>query len=113
MCKPHHESLPLVCLLLPLHNHEYEVLLALSPKANVSPMANVTPHCPGFFALSEPSQDVESIHLMSVTSLPLEISFPPSVEKLCFDLLVDVEPDKILVFVIFMDEIHSMSIPFP
>jgi hypothetical protein len=50
---------------------------------------------------------------MPVTSLPLEISFPPSVEKLCFDLLVDVEPDKILVFVIFMDEIHSMSIPFP
>jgi hypothetical protein len=112
MCKPHHEGLPLVCLLLPLHDHEDEVLLTLSPKANVSPMANVTPSSPCFLALSEPSQYVQSIHLVPVVSLSLEVSFPPSVEELSFNLLVHVEPHKILVFVIFVHEIHSMSIPF-
>jgi hypothetical protein len=112
MCKPHNEGLPLVGFLLSLHDHQQEVLLALSPKANISPVANVTPHSSGLFALSEPSQNVQSIHFVSVVSLSLKVSFPPSVEELGLDLLVDVEPDKVLVFVIFMNEIHSMSIPF-
>lgn len=75
-------------------------------------MANVTPHGPSLFALSEPSEDVESIHFVSMVALSQQVSLPPRVEELGLDFLVDVEPHKILVFVVFMNEIHSMSIPF-
>ena len=48
-----------------------------------------------------------------MASFTLKIGFAPLVEELSFDLLVHVESDEILVLIVFMYEIHGMSIPFP
>ena len=53
----------------------------------------------------------QTIHFHSVVSFTLEIGFSPSVEELGLDLLLHVEPHQILVLVVFMYEVHGMSIP--
>ena len=43
----------------------------------------------------------------------VEESASPLVEELSSDLLVDIVSDKVLIFVIFMHEIHGISVPSP
>ena len=47
-----------------------------------------------------------------MVAFSLEIGFPPFVEELSFYFLVDVISNQVLVLVVFVYEIHSLSIPF-
>ena len=112
MCQPHNESLSLVGLHPSLHNLEQEFLLALSPEADISPVANESSHCSSLFALSESSKDIQTIHLESMASFSPKVSFSPGVEELGLDFLVGIESNQVLVFVVLMHEVHGMPIPF-
>ena len=74
-------------------------------------MADVSSKDSCFFGFSEPSKDVESVHLETMASFSLQEGSSPLVEELGFDLSVHVKPDQVLVLVILVNEIHSISIP--
>ena len=76
-------------------------------------MANVSPQDPGLLGLSEPSQHIKTIHLQTVASFSLQIGSAPLVEELGLDLLIYVESDQVLVFVVFMHEVHRVPVPSP
>ena len=111
MGQPHDKGLALVGLHPPLHNLEEEFLLAFSPEAAVSPVADESAHGSSLLALSESPEHIQSIHLESMASLSSEIGLSPSVEKLGLDFLIGIEPHKVLVLIVLMNEVHGMSIP--
>ena len=49
-------------------NHEDEFLLAFFPKANVSPVTNVTSHSSSLLAFGESSENIETIHFEAMAS---------------------------------------------
>lgn len=76
-------------------------------------MANVSAQGASFLALSEAPEHVEAVHLETVAPLSLEVRLPPLVEELCLDLLVHVVADEVLVLIVFVHEVHGVSVPLP
>jgi hypothetical protein len=102
-----------MCFLFPLHYGEHEILLRFFLEANIPPMTDISSQSSGFFAFREASKHIESIHFQPMAALSLEIGLPPLIEELCLDLLVDIESNQVLILVVFMHEVHSMSVPLP
>ena len=75
-------------------------------------MADKSSHCPVFFALSESSKHVKSIHLEPMASFFPKICLSPGIEELGLHLLVGIKSNEVLILIVFMYEIHGMSIPF-
>lgn len=46
-----------------------------------------------------------------MAALSLEVGLSPLIEELCLDLLVDIESNQVLVLVVFMHEVHGVSVP--
>ena len=111
MSEPGHECLSRECLFPPLHDGKDEVLLTFLLQTDISPVADISTQTPCLFALCESSQNREPVHFEAMTSFSLQISFSPLVEELCFDFFVDVEANKVLILVVFVNKVHSMAIP--
>jgi hypothetical protein len=88
-------------------------MLSLPTEAHVSPMADVAPESTSFFAVGPSSQHIEPIHSQTMVSFFIEECTTPLVEELSSNLFIDVVPDKILIFIILMNEVHSVSVPLP
>jgi hypothetical protein len=75
-------------------------------------MANVPSQSARLSAIGPSPKYVQPVHSETVVSFSIEVSTTPLVKELGSDLLVDVVPDKVLIFIIFMHEIHGISVPF-
>ena len=111
--QPLDEGLSSVQLLLSLHHLEDIFLLAFLPERMISPLADVLPELPLLIRECHPSQHSEPIDLETVRSLTLQVGSAPVVEELGLHLLVDVVPDKVLILIVFMHEVHRVSVPSP
>lgn len=86
-------------------------MLSLPAEASVPPVADCPPESASLTPIRPPPQDVEAVHSEPMISLPIEESASPLVEELGPNFLVDVVPHKILIFIILVNEIHSISVP--
>ena len=88
-------------------------MLSLPTQTHVPPMANVPSERPSLLTIGPPPQDVEAIHSQTMIPFSVEESASPLVEELSSDLFIDIVSDEVLIFVIFMHEIHGISVPSP
>lgn len=111
MTKPHDEGTSGVKFLLSIHQEGNVLVLPLPAEAHVSPVADVAPEGAGFFAVGPPSEDIEPIHSQTMIPLFVEECTTPLVKELSSNLFVDVVSHKILIFIILVNEVHSISVP--
>lgn len=74
-------------------------------------MADVSSLLSGLLSLGESPKDIETVHFQAMAALSLEVGLTPLVEELGLDLLINIKPYKVLIFIVFMHEVHGMSIP--
>ena len=86
-------------------------VLSLILQADISPVADVGSHNPSLLALGEPSQNIDSINLLSMVLFSLKEGLAPSVEELSSDFAVDIESNQILILVVLMHEVHGVPVP--